>query len=96
MDDARIKQLAEEVLSQIAGAPTPELEDLETRVAALEAAVRELRSSPGDAPAIAIAVAHAHTPPSLRVLSIPGGSDRCVLEPDKPCVRSGQCRALGH
>jgi len=39
---------------------------------------------------------HVHTHPSLQVLGVPGGSDRCVMEPDKPCVHSGSCRVLGH
>ena len=39
---------------------------------------------------------HVHPHPSLQVLSVPGGSDRCVMEPDKPCVHSGACRVLGH
>lgn len=36
--------------------------------------------------------------PSHQLLDVPGGSTdgRCVLEPDKPCVGSGQCRTLGH
>lgn len=35
--------------------------------------------------------------PSLRLLEISGSTDgRCILEPSKPCVASGQCRTLGH
>jgi hypothetical protein len=34
--------------------------------------------------------------PSLRLLDVPGGDDRCILEPDKPCVKSGRCRTLGY
>ncbi len=39
-----------------------------------------------------------HVHPSHQLLDVPGGSTdgRCVLEPDKPCVGSGQCRTLGH
>jgi hypothetical protein len=29
-------------------------------------------------------------------LDVPGGTDRCVLEPDRPCVQSHACRTLGH
>ena len=105
MDDARIRQLTQEVLSQLGSAPA-ESADLESRVAALEAAIRELQATrgvttPTPAPAAAVAapVVHVqvHSHPSLQVLNLPESSDgRCVLEPDKPCVQSGQCRALGH
>ena len=100
MDDSRIRQLTEEVLAQIgagaatAGSASP---GLEARVSALEAAVARLQpaSSPRTAPADA--PVHVHTHPSLQVLRAgPPSSDRCVVEPDKPCVQSGQCRALGH
>jgi hypothetical protein len=97
MDDARIRQLTAEVLAQIGGAgggaASP---DLESRVAALEAAVARLSAvAPAEAPAREPHV-HVHTHPSLQVLRVGSGSDRCVVEPDKPCVQSGQCRALGH
>ena len=94
MDDERIRQLTEEVLGRI-GAPAaaPPASDLESRVAALESAVARLQ---GPAPAREAHV-HVHSHPSLQVLkAAPGASDRCVVEPDKPCVQSGQCRALGH
>jgi hypothetical protein len=96
MDDSRIKQLTQEVLSQIAGSSEPHVADLESRVAALEAAVNALRprAETAGATVTALTVVAAH--PSLQPLSVPGGADRCVLEPDKPCVQSGQCRALGH
>jgi hypothetical protein len=101
MDDARIKQLAEEVLSQIRKPPSPETADLEARVAALEEAVRRLQGGAAPAaPVVAVAVAQSRpaTHPSLRLLDVPGPTEdgRCCLEPDKPCVQSGQCRALGH
>lgn len=94
MDDERIRQLTEEVLGRIgAPAPSPAASDLESRVAALESAVARLQSA---APAREAHV-HVHSHPSLQVLKgAPGASDRCVVEPDKPCVQSGQCRALGH
>jgi len=97
MDDARIRELTQEVLAQIGGsgdgAVTP---DLESRVAALESALARLQAAaPG--PSVREAHVHVHSHPSLQVLKIaPGSSDRCVVEPDKPCVQSGQCRALGH
>jgi hypothetical protein len=91
MDDARIRQLAEEVLSQLATPAEPSAADLETRVAALEVAVRELQQRRP-----IVAAAHAHVHPALQALHIGGEGGGCVLEPDKPCVNSGQCRALGH
>jgi hypothetical protein len=94
MDDARIRELTQEVLAQIGAAPgAPPHADLESRVAALESAVARLQ---GAAP-VREAHVHVHSHPSLQVLkAAPGASDRCVVEPDKPCVQSGQCRALGH
>ena len=79
MDDERIRQLTEEVLSQLATPKEPVAADLETRLASLEHRVL-------------------HVHPSHQLLDVPGGSTdgRCVLEPDKPCVQSGQCRTLGH
>jgi len=98
MDDARIRALAEEVLGQIRPehAPAPS-GDLESRVAALEAALRELRGSrPAALPAVAaVIVATAH--PSQALLGVPGGgTGACLMEPDKPCVGSGACRSFGH
>ena len=98
MDDRRIRELTEEVLAHLrgggAGGPT-EVQDLASRVDALEHSVGRLEgSSQPAAVATAVVVSHAH--PSLRVLDVPGGSDRCVLEPDKPCVKSQACRVLGH
>jgi hypothetical protein len=97
MDDARIRQLTEEVLAAVrsgpAGAETP---GLEARVAALEAAVSRLLPAAAPAPPAVVHV-HAHAHPALQVLpAVPAGGERCVLEPDKPCVQSGACRSLGH
>ncbi|HXB53848.1 MAG TPA: hypothetical protein VN461_03630 [Vicinamibacteria bacterium] len=91
MDDERIRQLAEEVLLDVRGAvPGPgDAPSLEARVAALEAAVRE-----GGAGRAAVVVALVH--PSHSLLGVSAGGDRCVMEPDKPCVQSGMCRTLGH
>jgi hypothetical protein len=102
MDDERIRQLTQEVLSAVGGAREERetSSDLEARVGALEAAVRRIE---GHAPAITVvavppgaaapsrAVAH----PSLRLLDVPGGEDHCILEPDKPCEKSGRCRTFG-
>ena len=95
MDDARIRLLTEEVLGQIGGGtPGSAAGDLESRVAALEAVVARLQAAaPASPPA---REAHVHSHPSLQPLKVGPGSDRCVVEPDKPCVQSGQCRALGH
>lgn len=92
VDDARIKQLTDEVLAQLAAPKDPVAADLESRVAALETAVRDLRAP--QSPASRVVLLNVH--PSVELLSIPGGEDRCVLEPDKPCVQSGRCRTFGH
>ena len=92
MDDERIRQLTEEVLADLsrpAETDAPGVVDLEARVEALEATVRDLRGrrgSPSGRPA------HA----SLTILDLPSGSPQCLMEPDKPCVQSGQCRAFGY
>jgi hypothetical protein len=99
MDDARIRQLTEEVLAALQSPAGSEgAGGLEARVAALERAVSRLQPAPG-APAAAPppATVHVHAHPALQVIaSVPGGGERCVLEPDKPCVQSGACRSLGH
>lgn len=95
MDDARIRQLTEDVLCQIRGAGAPVAQDLESRVAALEAAVRELRAAlAARAPAATTVQVFAH--PSLQVLSLESKGEGCVLEPGKPCTSSGMCRSFGH
>lgn len=97
MDDARIAQLREEVVSQLRRSADPvAAADLESRVAALEAAVGELQQhGPRAAPPPGSAGGpRAH--PSLQVLHVAGGATACVLEPDKPCVQSHACRTFGH
>lgn len=104
MDDARIRQLAEEVLQQLRApdAAVAPRGDLEARVSALEAEVARLRQGRAlpvitETPAVHVHVEasgpHAH-PSHGRIA--PGGTDRCVMEPDKPCVQSGQCRSFGY
>jgi hypothetical protein len=95
MDDARIEQIRREVMSQLGSSASAEraTHDLESRVSALEAAVAELRQ--GHSPALA-APPRGLTHPSLQVLAIGGGSDRCLMEPDKPCVQSHACKTFGH
>ncbi len=94
MDDQRIRELTDEVLSQIGTGGASSSAGLEARVAALETTVARLQiGAVRSAPAAAV---HVHTHPSLQVLGVPGGSDRCLMEPDKPCVQSGACRVLGH
>ena len=95
MDDKRIRELTDEVLSQIGAGGGSAPAGLEARVAALEATVARLQLGAAR-PAAGPAAVHVHTHPSLQVLGVPGGSDRCVMEPDKPCVHSGSCRVLGH
>ena len=103
MDDARIKQLTEEVLAQISGGSAPEPPaDLENRVAALERAVRSLQSgAPAPAPVTTVVVTQSSAEPAHPALALLGPSgggpgSPCILEPDKPCVGSGQCRSFGH
>jgi hypothetical protein len=94
MDDERIRQITSEVLSQLRSGASGGDADLERRVSALEAAVAGLqrgRVVVAAAPAVPLSAY-----PALRVLDVPGGTDRCVLEPDKPCVQSQACRVLGH
>lgn len=96
MDDERIRQLAQEVLADLARPAekdTPGMADLETRVSALESVVGELRGRHA-APVLVDRPAH----PSFILLGPAGnpGSDRCVMEPEKPCVQSGACRTFGH
>ena len=105
MDDERIRQLADEVLAAVRGAPAERDHDasVEARLSRLEAAVRRLEATgPAGAQATLAVVATPGTPPfavrhpSLRLLDVPGGVDRCILEPDQPCEKSGRCRALGY
>jgi hypothetical protein len=98
VDDEHIRRLTAEVLKEVRGAAEPgSARDLEGRVSALEAAVARLQAAPGPpAGGPAVVAVHQHTHPALRVLDVPGGSDRCVLEPDRPCVQSHACRILGH
>jgi len=97
MDDARIRQLTEEVLREIRGAGSdPDRETrLEARVAALEARVAELSGT--RAPAASVTVARVEVP-ALRLVEVAGGggTGECSLEPGKPCVGSGRCRTFGH
>jgi hypothetical protein len=94
MDDSRIEQIRREVLSAIGGTPAERAtHDLESRVAALEAAVAEMRQG---APATSSPLPRGRSHPSLQVMGQGGGGDRCVMEPDKPCVQSHACRTFGH
>ena len=103
MDDERIRQLTEEVLATVHGAPAERgnAASIEARLGALESAVRRLEIT-APATATVTVVASPGTPatavrhPSLRLLDVSGGSDRCILEPDQPCEKSGRCRALGY
>jgi hypothetical protein len=90
MDDARIEKLRAEVLAQLAEPKDPVAADLEARVESLE------RCAPSAHTVLPVVTVTIH--PSHQLLDVPGGSTdgRCVLEPDKPCVGSGQCRSLGH
>jgi hypothetical protein len=96
IDDARIQKLRAEVLGQLdASRSAQESSGLEARVEALEAAVASLQGGGRiAAPRSAPSGPAAH--PSLQVLGPGGGGDRCVMEPDKPCVQSHACRTFGH
>jgi hypothetical protein len=98
MDDSRIEQLRREVLGQLAPKPGERAaHDLESRVASLEVAVAELRGSARPpAPVAPGGPPRGHVHPSLQVIGPGGGGDRCVMEPDKPCVQSHACRTFGH
>ncbi len=93
MDDARIRDLTNEVLAALDRSPDARAsQSLEARVAALEAAVARLAAPAAAAPS---AAPRGHV--SLTVLDVPSaGGDRCVLEPDRPCTNSGTCRTFGH
>ena len=99
LDDSRIQKLRAEVLGQLdAARPDAEASGLEARVAALEAAVASLSGGARQAPSRLSATPGAQSShPSLQVLG-PGVAtgDRCVMEPDKPCVQSHACRTFGH
>jgi hypothetical protein len=108
MDDQRIRELAEEVLRELA-APSAQpavRADLEARVAALESEVARLRQqralpvAASEAPGVHVHVEaappHAHEHASHGRIGPGARSESCVLEPDKPCVQSGQCRSYGH
>ena len=92
MDENRIRKLSEEVLSQIRGPAA----DLESRVSALEKAVSSLQRGARQEATVTASEVRVH--PTFQLLSVTSGASegRCCLEPDKPCVQSGQCRSLGH
>ena len=97
MDDTRITELTAEVLADLRAPQAlpagTSPSSLEGRVAALEGAVHALQH----ARPVALAVtASRPAHPSLQLLALAGGGDRCVMEPDKPCVESGMCRSFGH
>jgi hypothetical protein len=93
MDDGRIRDLTNEVMAALdRSTDTRATESLESRVAALEAAVARL-TAPAAAPAAAVPRPHI----SLTVLDVPSaGGQQCQLEPDRPCTNSGACRTFGH
>jgi hypothetical protein len=97
MDDDRIRQIRDEVLVALREPAGQDRTDLEARVAALERAVAALAApaTPG-ARAVAVVATPLPSHPSLRLMDVSGGSGQCVLEPDRPCVQSGQCRQFGH
>ena len=102
MDDARIRQLQDEVMGQLRRSGSSEGRSLESRVAALEQAVARLA---GGHASVAAAAPDAPCPdarplsshPSTQLLKVVGSvNGMCVLEPDKPCNNSGACRTFGY
>jgi hypothetical protein len=103
MDDAKIEEIRRAVLSRLSGTPSERaVSGLESRVAALEAQVAELKgaSRPAAGPP-----PRGRVHPSLVVVTLPPEADpcavatepgRCVLEPEKTCTLSGACRTFGH
>ena len=107
-----LAQLREGRAAEVGGGPTasgsPGGSGLEARVAALESVVAQLvspqlgvdawgkRLGPRDATA-PLTMGHAPAHPSFQVFTLPGPApDRCVMEPDKPCVKSHACRTFGY
>lgn len=109
MDDARIRQLTEDVLADLRRPASADEAGLAERVVALESAVRGLQAALAPqatatnttalSTVVTTQMAHAsaRAHPSFQLLGGPGADgDRCSLEPDKPCVGSGACRTFGH
>lgn len=102
MDELRIQKLRAEVLSQLdEGRATDHPGGLESRVAALEAAMAALqRGRPavlaGVSPGLSLGAHSGAIHPSLQVLNVGHPTERCIMEPDKPCVQSHACRTFGH
>jgi hypothetical protein len=98
VDDTRIAELTAEVLADLRAPQAPPgnsaSTSLEGRVEVLEAAMHALQHKGPAVVALAVAARPAH--PSLQLVALPGGGDRCLMEPDKPCVESGMCRSFGH
>ena len=100
MDDARIRQLQDEVMGRLRRGGGSEGRSLESRVAALEEAVARLtRTAPS--PVVAALPCPEPQPPiqhpSAQLLKVVGSvNGMCVLEPDKPCNNSGACRTFGY
>lgn len=103
MDDARIRELAAEVLRELRepSAQTAVRGDLEARVAALESEVARLRQQRALPVLSEPAAVHVHVEPPHEHASHgrfgpSARSEACVLEPHKPCVGSAQCRSFGY
>lgn len=102
MDDTRIRQLTDEVMAAIReGREVPARPDLEARITGLEREVAELRAAlasraTATVTTATVAATTVQLHPSLQVLKTGPRSERCVMEPDKPCVESHACRTFGH
>jgi len=93
MDDARIKQLTDEVMAQL-GQPTP-LERAQRALTQERPGAWAEEPAAGTLQVVAVAVT---LHPSHQKFDLPSGASdgRCVLEPGRACTGSGQCRTLGH
>jgi len=112
MDDARIRELTQDVLTHLRDEPAALATHLEARVAALEGAVRQLQGATVGAPGVptmaaddavtTTVVTRVPAPaapaahPALRVLDLGPEPERCLMEPHKPCSGSGGCRTFGY
>lgn len=105
VDQTRIDEIARDVLSKLAEPSTgaEDRPDVDARLAALERAVfggRAVEPSAA-APTVgaqSVSVTIASQPhPSEGLLRVAGGAEGgpCILEPGKPCEKSGRCRTFG-
>ncbi|HET7294783.1 MAG TPA: hypothetical protein VFM88_20335 [Vicinamibacteria bacterium] len=81
MDDARIKQLSDEVMAELGRAAAPP---------------GEPTPAPARPALAVVSVTIVHPSHSMLDVPSGSTDGRCCLDPGRPCVQSGQCRTLGH